>query len=63
MARARNHFGRLSHLIDRDALAYYLQRNCVPSPKTIYTGVHKLPPGTMLRCGPDGGMEPEPQGT
>ena len=40
--------------IDRDALALYLKRNCVPAPGTIYAGVRKLPVATILRCGPDG---------
>lgn len=35
--------------IDRDALARYLQFNCVPAPHSIYRGIHKLLPGTMLR--------------
>lgn len=30
--------------IDRDALALYLQRSCVPSPLSIYRGIMKLPP-------------------
>ena len=46
--------------IDRDALALYLKRNCVPAPKTIYAGVHKLPVGTILQCGPDGRVEVTP---
>ena len=40
--------------IDRDALAIYLKRNCLPAPKTIYTAVKKLPPATILHCGADG---------
>ncbi len=46
--------------INRDALALYLKRNCVPAPKTIYAGVHKLPPGVILRCGADGKVELTP---
>ena len=34
--------------IDRDVLTLYLRRNCVPSPYSIFTGVRKLPPGTVL---------------
>ncbi len=49
--------------IDRDALALYLKRNCVPAPKTIYQGVHKLPPGTILRCGPAGDIDISPYWT
>ncbi len=46
--------------IDRDALALYLKRNCVPAPKTIFHGVHKLAAGTILRCGPKGEVELTP---
>ena len=35
--------------IDRDALACYLQFNCVPAPYSIYRGIRKLLPGTLLR--------------
>jgi asparagine synthase (glutamine-hydrolysing) len=35
--------------IDRDALASYLQFNCIPAPYSIYKGVRKLLPGTILR--------------
>jgi asparagine synthase (glutamine-hydrolysing) len=34
--------------IDRDALALYMRRNCVPAPHSIYCGIYKLPPGTLL---------------
>jgi asparagine synthase (glutamine-hydrolysing) len=39
--------------IDRDSLVRYLQFNCIPAPDSIYRGIHKLLPGTMLRykCG------------
>jgi asparagine synthase (glutamine-hydrolysing) len=43
--------------IDRDALAAYLRLNYVPSPFTIYRGVRKLPPGSILTLRPGG--EPE----
>ena len=36
--------------IDRVALARYVQFSCVPAPYSIYRGVHKLLPGTILRC-------------
>src|SRR6516164_9470452 len=34
--------------LDRDSLAAYLRFAYVPAPHTIYRGVHKLPPGTIL---------------
>ncbi|HWC12705.1 MAG TPA: asparagine synthase (glutamine-hydrolyzing) [Acidimicrobiales bacterium] len=34
--------------VDRDVLALYLRHNCVPAPHSIYRGVGKLPPGTVL---------------
>lgn len=34
--------------LDRDALAAFLRLMYVPGPKSIYQGVNKLPPGTIL---------------
>lgn len=34
--------------VDRDALALYMRYKYVPSPKSIYVGIHKLPPATYL---------------
>ena len=34
--------------VDRGALALYLRHNCVPSPHSIYEGVHKLPPASRI---------------
>jgi asparagine synthase (glutamine-hydrolysing) len=34
--------------VDRQALALYLRHNYVPVPHSIYRGVSKLPPGTLL---------------
>ncbi len=34
--------------IDRDALALYFRHNCVPGPFTIYQGIAKLEPGTVV---------------
>lgn len=47
--------------IDRDALALYLRHNYIPSPYSIYQGIRKLLPGTVLTIGVDskGGL-PEP---
>lgn len=49
--------------VDRDALALYLRHNYIPAPYSIYRGVRKLPPGTMLWVEADGAGapgEPEP---
>ena len=35
--------------VDRDALALFLRHSCVPSPYSIYRGIHKLPPGAWLQ--------------
>ena len=35
--------------IDRDAVASYLRFNCIPAPYSIYRGIRKLLPGTVLR--------------
>ena len=34
--------------IDRGAVAAYMRHNYIPAPRTIYKGVHKLEPGTIL---------------
>jgi len=38
-----------SPTIDRDALAAYLRRGCVPTPMTIYRDLVQVPPGTTAR--------------
>jgi asparagine synthase (glutamine-hydrolysing) len=46
--------------VDRNALALFLRHNCIPSPYSIYQGIRKLPPGTMLTVSADGvPSEPE----
>ena len=44
--------------IDRQALLLYLYYGCVPAPWSIYTGIGKVRPGTLVRFGPDPGAEP-----
>lgn len=34
--------------LDRAALVDYFRFNCVPSPRSIFAGVHKLPPASLL---------------
>jgi asparagine synthase (glutamine-hydrolysing) len=43
--------------LDRDALRQYLAWEYIPSPRTPFVGVHKLPPATLLRI--DGGRVAE----
>lgn len=40
--------------IDRDVLPLFLRYNYVPAPYSIYKGVRKLTPGTILSVSPDG---------
>lgn len=35
--------------INRDSIAAFLRHNYIPSPQSIYHGVNKLPPGTLIR--------------
>jgi asparagine synthase (glutamine-hydrolysing) len=35
--------------VDRDALALFLRHNVIPAPRSIYRGIFKLPPGTLLK--------------
>jgi asparagine synthase (glutamine-hydrolysing) len=48
--------------IDRDALALYFRHNCVPAPYSIYRGIAKLTPGSILTLGEEdgAGSMPEP---
>lgn len=45
--------------IDRGAVALLMRHNYVPHPYSIYAGIRKLPPGTMLRVRSDREL-PEP---
>ncbi|MBX9627081.1 MAG: asparagine synthase (glutamine-hydrolyzing) [Gemmataceae bacterium] len=38
--------------VSRDALALYLRHSYVPAPHSIYAGVHKLPPASILTVDP-----------
>jgi asparagine synthase (glutamine-hydrolysing) len=40
--------------VDRDALALFLRHKYVPAPRSIYRGVWKQPPGTVLSVRSDG---------
>ena len=46
--------------LDRDALAMMLRYAYVPTPWSIYQGIHKLPPGHLLEVGPQGEQGPRP---
>lgn len=47
--------------IDRGALALFLRHKYIPAPYSIYRGIAKLPPGTMLRLtAADTGAMPSP---
>ena len=47
-------------VLDRDAVALYLRHNCIPSPYSIYKGISKLPPGTLLKVSNAARSEPTP---
>ena len=52
--------------VDREALALLLRDLYIPSPRSIYEGIRKLPPGTYVRIAAGRGREracelPEPQ--
>lgn len=40
--------------IDQNAIAAFMRHNYIPAPHTIYRGVSKLPPGSILQLGPQG---------
>jgi len=43
-------------LVDENAVAAYLAHGWVPAPRTLFAGIHKLPPGHLLRAGADGSI-------
>ena len=45
--------------IDRNAVSAFMRHNYIPAPHTIYQGVQKLEPGTLLKAGPDGSIKIE----
>jgi asparagine synthase (glutamine-hydrolysing) len=45
--------------IDPDALSAFLRYGYVPAPMSIYRGVKKLMPGTLLECQAEGGVRQE----
>lgn len=47
--------------IDRGSLALFMRYGYVPSPDSIYRGIHKLPPGTILTLTADGPRDPQPE--
>ncbi|KTD60733.1 asparagine synthase (glutamine-hydrolyzing) [Legionella shakespearei] len=46
--KALKQFPTFKDTVNRDALTLFLRHNYVPAPYTIYHGIHKLIPGTML---------------
>jgi asparagine synthase (glutamine-hydrolysing) len=44
--------------IDRDVLALYFRHGYIPAPYSIYRGVSKVPPGTVLTMAPETGFPP-----
>lgn len=46
--------------LDPDAAALFLQKSYLPGPKSIYKGIHKLPPGHFTRITADN-LTPTPQ--
>lgn len=43
--------------IDLVAMDHYLTFSNVPAPRTLFAGIHKLPPGSLLTCSPKRGIE------
>jgi asparagine synthase (glutamine-hydrolysing) len=44
-------------VIDRDSLSLFLRHSYIPVPHTIYKGINKLPPGTILSLPLKGGRQ------
>jgi asparagine synthase (glutamine-hydrolysing) len=45
--------------VRRQAVATFMRHGYIPGPHTIYEGVYKLPPGSLLRFRPDRDREPQ----
>jgi asparagine synthase (glutamine-hydrolysing) len=45
--------------IDRDVLALFLRHGYIPAPYSIYNGIWKVRPGTIVTIAPDPGVEPQ----
>ena len=46
--------------LDRDALALFMRYGCIPAPHSVYEGVHKLPPGSLVKVRDGRPAEPVP---
>jgi asparagine synthase (glutamine-hydrolysing) len=46
--KALRHYPSWQGNISRDAIALFLRHSYVPAPYSIFDGIHKLPPGTIL---------------
>lgn len=46
--------------IDRDVLALYFRHGYIPAPYSIYCGISKVLPGTILTVDPEAGSLPDP---
>lgn len=55
--RALRAHPRFEAIINRDAVASFLRHNYVPAPLTIFCGVEKLRPGTLLSLHADGTVD------
>ena len=47
-------------VVDRDALTLYMRHGYIPAPRSVYRGISKLEPGSILRL-PAGSREPATQ--
>jgi asparagine synthase (glutamine-hydrolysing) len=46
--------------LDRDSLGLYLALKTVPSPRTLFSGIRKLPAGCVVVCDANGASSPAP---